>query len=118
PARGLDHAALDLVRGTVGIDDEPAVGRAPHAREPHFLVDLDLGRDRRIAAAVLVARHAQPDAATAAAFGAAPARAPGAQRRPPRRADRRAPAAAADRATPRGRAAAPGSCRAAECGPG
>ena len=34
PARGLDHAALELVPRTVRIDDQAAVGGAPQRREP------------------------------------------------------------------------------------
>src|SRR3984957_3870547 len=55
PACRHDDAALELVDGAVGIDDQAPVGRTPDVTQAHFDVYLDLDDHSGVGAAVLVA---------------------------------------------------------------
>src|SRR4051794_41699004 len=64
PARRLDDAALDLVRRAIRIDHQAGIDGRPDAGETNLLVDLDLGHDRGLGGAVLVAGKAEAPPAT------------------------------------------------------
>src|SRR6476660_639701 len=66
PARRLDDAALDLVGRAIRVDHQAGIDGRPDAGETNLLVDLDLGHDRGIGGAVLVAGKAEAARATIA----------------------------------------------------
>src|SRR6476660_4136535 len=77
PARRLDDAALDLVGRAIRIDHPAGIDGRPDAGETNLLVDLDLGHDRGICGAVLVAGKAEAARATIARGRAEPVSHPG-----------------------------------------
>src|SRR6185436_356200 len=72
PTRGLDDAAFDLVGRAIRIDHQAGINGRPDADETNLLVDLDLGHDRGIGGAVLVAGKAEAARATIARGRAEP----------------------------------------------
>src|SRR5205823_10425964 len=56
PARGLDRAALELVRHAVGVDREAYVRGEHQARHAQRFARLHLGEHRAVRAEVLVSR--------------------------------------------------------------